>query len=160
MPTCSAACSGAGLPATAARPQPRHRVTGTVSGWRIEANAISNEGTGTVPQQNLQAGWSRGMFSACDTAMRRNEVDEEFRAEQVAAARRARGVAAAALPCAADPGLSSESAAARPDAAGRAPAPLDAGPLPAHVAREVLRALVDPEVPLHMLMASGKQATP
>ena len=106
------------------------------------------------------AGQDTVMSSACDTAMRRNEVDEEFRAEQVAAARRARGVAAAALPFTADQGPSYESAAARPDPAGRVPAPLDAGPMPAHMAREVLRALVDPEVPLHMLMASGKQATP
>lgn len=96
----------------------------------------------------MQPGWQNTvMLSACDTAMRRNEVDEEFRAEQVAAARRARGVAAAALPLAADQGLSHDSAAARPDATGRPAAPQDAGPLPAHVAREVLRALVDPEVP-------------
>ena len=74
-------------------------------------------------------------------------MDEEFRAEQVAAARRARGVAAAARPCVAEQAPASDRAAARPDAAGRATAPQDAGPLPAHVAQDVLRALVDPEVP-------------
>lgn len=105
------------------------------------AAGIPATGLGALMQV---AGQSTAVLSMCDLAMRRNEVDEEFRAEQAAAARRARAVAAAALQSAADQGPSYESAAARPDAAGL---PQDAGPLPAHVAREVLRALVDPEVP-------------
>ena len=79
--------------------------------------------------------------------MRRNEVDEEFRAQQVAAARQARAIAAAALRCSADQGPACERLAARADAAGRAPQDVGPLPLPAHVAREVLRALVEPEVP-------------
>ena len=96
------------------------------------------------------------MIRAHGQGVRRNEVDEEYRAEQVAAARRAGSVAASALLIAADQGASHEGVAARPDAAGRPAAPVDAGPVPAHVAREVLRVLVDPKVPLHpsMLLAT------